>query len=277
MSKKLLSLSVAVLLITFAVMFGMAPKAYALYGLEKHWFSVTDELGNPIVSDYASIDILVYDAGTNDKATIYSDDTGTSKSQSSAWNLSSSGVAEFYTSAASVDITVTNSYATVKAAGFTKSDHQIQLRNEAPLTNIDTTIIGAVTPAAGSFTTGTIATAVITELGYTSLTDETVTMSSGDPQGTGVLSTTTLISYVITDAAGASADLVTLADGTAGQIKIVILKTDNETTGLQVKPATYVNASGSNDVLLEDAGDTVSFVFDGTSWSMLYTRGGTEE
>jgi hypothetical protein len=101
---------------------------------------------------------------------------------------------------------------------------------------------------------------------------ETVTCSAANP-GVGVASLTTKTTFVVTDATGASADVITLADGVAGQEKIITLKTDAETTGLKVTPASYV----STDVLLEDAGDGVTFVFDGAKWVLVSNNGGTIE
>ena len=101
---------------------------------------------------------------------------------------------------------------------------------------------------------------------------ETVTCSSANP-GVGVASLTTKTTFVVTDATGASADTITLAAGTAGQEKIITLKTDAETTGLKVVPTAYA----STDILLEDAGDSVLLVSDGTTWSLVGNNGGTIE
>jgi len=271
-----------VLVLAVLLMLGMVvPEADAMYGLTKYWFSITDELGRPIVADYASIDILAYEAGTGTKATLYlnayppSPTTTGTKSQAAAWNPSTTGVAEFWCAETSLDITVTNAYATVKVSGFTVSDHQIQLRNAAPITNIDTTDIGATTPGTGAVTTlsttdtATFGAAVIGSY-------ETVTCTAGDPQGTGVLSTTKLISFVVTDNTGGSKDLVTLASdtATAGQLKIVVLKTDTETSGLLVTPAAFGRGTA---VLLEDAGDGVMFVFDGATWQLCESDAQTIE
>jgi hypothetical protein len=103
---------------------------------------------------------------------------------------------------------------------------------------------------------------------------ETVTCSAANP-GVGVASLTTKTTFVVTDATGASADTLTLAAGTAGQEKIITLKTDAETTGLKVIPATF--ASATTDVLLEDAGDSILLVSDGTSWVLVSNNGGTLE
>ena len=101
---------------------------------------------------------------------------------------------------------------------------------------------------------------------------ETVTCSAANP-GVGVASLTTLITNVVTDATGASADVITLAAGTSGQMKIINLKTNAETSGLKVTPATFA----STDVLLEATGDSVTFVYDGTTWILTSNNGGTIE
>ena len=112
----------------------------------------------------------------------------------------------------------------------------------------------------------------VTSTGAIVPASETVTCSAANP-GVGVASLAVKTTFVVTDATGASADVITLADGVAGQEKIIILKTDGETTGLKVTPASYA----SSDVLLEDAGDGVTFVFDGTNWALVSNNGGTIE
>ena len=101
---------------------------------------------------------------------------------------------------------------------------------------------------------------------------ETVTCSAANP-GVGVASLSTKTTFVVTDATGASADTLTLAAGTAGQEKIITLKTDAETTGLKVYPSAYA----STDILLEDAGDSILLVSDGTTWYLTGNNGGTIE
>jgi hypothetical protein len=102
---------------------------------------------------------------------------------------------------------------------------------------------------------------------------ESVTTTSANP-GVGAASLLTLITGVTTDATGASADVLTLADGTAGQIKIVTLKGTAETSGLKVTPTNIVGAT--SDVLLSATGDVVLFAFDGTSWNLVSTTGTAE-
>ena len=144
-------LSVFALAILFCL--GMATQAFALYGLEKYWFAVYDEQSNIIDSGTSSIDILVYDAGTTNKATIYSDDVATSKSQSSAWHPESSGLVEFYSAASTVDVTVANDSYTVQKSGLTKLEHKVILINDTTLNGLDDVTVGATTASTGAFTT----------------------------------------------------------------------------------------------------------------------------
>lgn len=126
-----------IVLFAALVIAGVSSNADAMYGLEKYWFSVVDEEGQSIVSGYEDIDILVYDTGTSDKATIYSDAQGTSKSQTSAWNPTATGVAEFYTSASSVDIVVVNDDVfTVETIGATVYTHRVRVRDISAITGL---------------------------------------------------------------------------------------------------------------------------------------------
>ena len=127
MNRKLLSLGIAVLLVTFAVMFGMAPDAHALYGLEKYWASVYDTEGN-VRTDITTV--TVYTADSTTVATVYSDDTGTSLTNPIVSGISD-GVFEFYTSADSVDVVVTDGISAKKISGMTTSSpHRILLTEQ---------------------------------------------------------------------------------------------------------------------------------------------------
>ena len=106
--------------------------------------------------------------------------------------------------------------------------------------------------------------------GLVGLVDD-VTCTAADP-GLGVASLATVITTVVTDATGSAADEVSLADGTKGQIKIITLKTDGETTGLEIKPA---NMAGGSKITCVDAGDGVTLIFDGTNWVVVGNNGGT--
>lgn len=127
MSKKLLSLSVAVLLMTFTVMLGMAPEAYALFGLEKHWASVYDTEGN-VRTDITTV--TVYNAGTTTVATVYADDSATALTNPIVSGISD-GVFEFWTAATSVDVLVSDGVSAKLISGMTNlSPHRILLTEQ---------------------------------------------------------------------------------------------------------------------------------------------------
>jgi hypothetical protein len=128
---------------------------------------------------------------------------------------------------------------------------------------INTATIGQTTPAAGKFTT-------LQNTGAFLGSTENVATSAANP-GVGVGSVATLTTCVTTDETGASADVLTLADGTNGQIKIVNLKSNAETAGLKVTPTNILGAT--TDVLLSATGDSVVFVFNGAAWDVVTTTG----
>jgi len=109
-------------------------------------------------------------------------------------------------------------------------------------------------------------------LGQLIYSNEVVTTTSADP-GLGTADPLVVITNIVTDATGAAADEVSLVNGTrTGQVKIFALTTDNETSGVLIIPATY---AGGTSVQFDDAGDSCSFHWDGTSWVLLANNGGT--
>jgi len=102
---------------------------------------------------------------------------------------------------------------------------------------------------------------------------EEVTTSSANP-GVGAASITDLLTLVTTNDTGGSSDVLTLADGTMGQLKIVTLKSHLEMSGLKVTPTNILGTT--TDVLLSTTGDSVTFVFDGDAWNILSTSGTRE-
>jgi hypothetical protein len=100
---------------------------------------------------------------------------------------------------------------------------------------------------------------------------EAVTTSSADP-GVGVASVSKVYTAVTTDDTGTLADVVTLAAGLAGQMKIVKLVADTEATGLSLT-ADYGGASTA--ILFEDVNDLVVLVSDGTEWHIILNTGAT--
>ena len=107
--------------------------------------------------------------------------------------------------------------------------------------------------------------------GAVKLGGEAVTTSAADP-GVGVASTGTGITVVTTDDTGDSPDAVTLAIGLAGQIKVIALGVDGEAAGLSVT-ADYLGATTA--ALMEDAGDFIVLMSDGTEWWVLVNNGAT--
>tara|TARA_R100000008_G_scaffold77143_1_gene57430 strand:- start:136 stop:648 length:513 start_codon:yes stop_codon:yes gene_type:complete len=99
---------------------------------------------------------------------------------------------------------------------------------------------------------------------------ETVDAGNGSGNAT-ALSLNTLTSFVNTDT---SKSHVSLADGTAGQLKIIFHKVLANTVSLVVTPANF--AAGST--LTSDAASRgVMLIFDGTNWQVLGEVTGTAE
>ena len=99
---------------------------------------------------------------------------------------------------------------------------------------------------------------------------ETVDAGNGSGNAT-ALSLNTLTSFVNTDT---SKSHVSLADGTAGQLKIIFHKVLANAVSLVVTPANF--AAGST--LTSDAASRgVMLIFDGTNWQVLGEVTGTAE
>ena len=114
--------------------------------------------------------------------------------------------------------------------------------------------------------TGTTTAAGAVSMGY-----EMVTTSAADP-GVGVASVSKLFTAITSDATGDAADAVSLAAGMAGQMKIITLAVDAETTGTSIT-ADFAGATAA--ALLEDAGDMLILCSDGTEWYIVYNNGAT--
>ena len=98
------------------------------------------------------------------------------------------------------------------------------------------------------------------------------TVAAGNGGGNAVaLSTTTLTSFVTT---ATNSSHVSLADGVAGQIKIIVHKTRANTVDLVITPANF----GPGSTLTSDsAARMVILVFDGTNWQATGELTGTAE
>ena len=78
--------------------------------------------------------------------------------------------------------------------------------------------------------------------------------------GAGAVNLTSLVTFLVTGAA----DALTLADGTAGQIKLVVMKTDGGDGTL-----TPSNLSNGTTITFDDVGDSALLVFDGAAWAFV--------
>ena len=90
---------------------------------------------------------------------------------------------------------------------------------------------------------------------------ETIT----SPGAASVTRTTTLI-----NGGGAATEVVTLANGITGQIKIFVVKALNGTTTINITPT---NFNGGASVSITVAGDGASMIFDGTNWNAHSIQG----
>jgi hypothetical protein len=110
-----------------------------------------------------------------------------------------------------------------------------------------------------------------TASGAVSMGYEMVTTTAADP-GLGTASVSKIFTAITSDATGSAADVVSLAAGMAGQVKIITLAVDAETTGTSIS-ANFAGATAA--ALLEDAGDMLILVSDGTEWYIVYNNGAT--
>jgi len=133
--------------------------------------------------------------------------------------------------------------------------------------------LGSVTPATivGTTIGGTTITASdkITAQAELQVSVETVTAAAD----AGVADPDIITSLLVTDGGGdTNEDTVTLADGTAGEIKIFVYLTETDAgDSINVTPAN----GAFTDILFEDPGDGCILIFDGTNWSIVANNGGT--
>lgn len=78
------------------------------------------------------------------------------------------------------------------------------------------------------------------------------------------------IATLLTTIASAGAIALTLANGTAGQVKIITMITDGGDATL-----TPANLQGGTTITFNDVGDTVTLVFNGTKWVVMANNGAT--
>ncbi len=133
------------------------------------------------------------------------------------------------------------------------------------------TQVGKQMDSDGSFTDINIDSGSLAGITSFACGTETVTMSTANP-GTGAASVATMWTAIISTSDGAAADVCTLADGVAGQLKFISLKTDGETTGLALTPTNFKEGT---DLLFETVNDNCILIFDGSEWHLVYNNGGT--
>jgi len=139
----------------------------------------------------------------------------------------------------------------------------------------NTSVLNATTLGSG------VTSSSLTSFGSSSsFGTDTLTTDSADP-GTATATLAAGITYVISDATGAGEDQITVPDGTvAGQIKKFVLYIDAETTGVAIAPTTTTMVGGAGtSTLLEDAGDSVTFIWSGSTlgWTLQSWIGATVE
>lgn len=81
--------------------------------------------------------------------------------------------------------------------------------------------------------------------------------------GAGAVDVTSAITHIVTD----SADALTLADGTEGQVKYIVMKTD-----LGAGTITPTNLGNGSTIVFDDVGDSAHLVFTNGAWHFM---GGT--
>ena len=84
--------------------------------------------------------------------------------------------------------------------------------------------------------------------------------------GAGAVNVTSLITFIVST----GTDALTLADGTTGQIKIVVMQTDGGTATM-----TPTNFAAGTDFVFANVGDAALLVFDGTNWQLIASTAGT--
>jgi len=153
--------------------------------------------------------------------------------------------------------------------GSDNTDIRFDLDGASPTISspTDTTItIADILAVSGAFTT----TGAITSGAAMMHSLEDVTCAAD----AGTAAVTATITTITTDGgADANEDTVSLADGTSGQIKIFIYKT--ETDAGDSANVTPTSALGFTKIVFDTPGEGATMVFDGTNWSIVSNNGGT--
>tara|TARA_Y100000389_G_scaffold201940_1_gene245913 strand:- start:3663 stop:4121 length:459 start_codon:yes stop_codon:yes gene_type:complete len=82
----------------------------------------------------------------------------------------------------------------------------------------------------------------------------------------------TLTQSVTEVSANSAAETLTIADGSDGQIKIIL---DTSTSGTQVVTITPTNLRGYTSVLLNAPGESVTLIFKNSNWNIIGGNGYT--
>lgn len=147
---------------------------------------------------------------------------------------------------------------------------------------LDTTngVVYLKTAALGTNTAGY--STLLSNTATQTLTNKTLTsptITGGTLTGTNVLTGSVQaltaagavnITTLVTTIASAGAIALTLADGAAGQIKVISMITDGGDATL-----TPTNMQGGTTITFNDVGDTVTLVFVGTKWAIIGNTGAT--
>lgn len=121
---------------------------------------------------------------------------------------------------------------------------------------------------------GTSATIARTDAGNTFTGNQTISnaiIATPDTRtGPGAVSVTTTTTAFVSTGTG---DALTLADGTTGQIKVVVYTAEGD--GADTGVLTPANRIGYASVTLSAIGDSVTLLFIGTGWAVLAANGAT--
>jgi galactitol-specific phosphotransferase system IIB component len=103
----------------------------------------------------------------------------------------------------------------------------------------------------------------LTLAGQLILSSESVTC--GDGTNTCTVSASVICHFLTSDNDADGADVVTVADGTAGEVQIFYMATDGG-DDIEVTPTNFIHGT---KITLDAAGDIILLFFDGTNWAVI--------
>jgi hypothetical protein len=187
-----------------------------------------------------------------------------------------------------VTIGADDAAASLVVSGFEGSASAITIQSDEGDDAADKFIISMSAADSLTMTTGVTLAQTISTAGLTTLTAATVTgtltangaivagyemvTTTGDDPGTGAASLVKLFTDITSITTGSLADVVTLAAGAAGQMKVIQLAVDGETTGTSIS-ANFFGVTAA--ALMEDVGDCLILISDGTEWHIILNTGCT--